>query len=41
MPVDFEPLKVVVMGDNGWKVVTGYTSHFATCAHAAMFRKGD
>lgn len=40
MPVDLEPLKVVVLRseDVGWEVVTGYTSHFATCPDADWWR---
>lgn len=40
MPVNAEALKVVVLGDRmEWKVISGYTSHFATCPDAADWRK--
>lgn len=43
MPIDLPGLKVVVLdGDkHEAEVRTGYTSHFATCPHAKLFRKED
>ena len=39
MPVDEDPIKVVVDSVLGWQVRNGFTSHFATCPDADAHRK--
>ena len=43
MPVDLPGLKVVTRDGytDEYEVRTGYTSHFATCPHATLFRKEE
>ena len=39
MPVDQKPLKMIMKTPKGGKMITAFTSHWATCPQAGQFKK--